>query len=74
MDGIPVEDHLRDTIHVPGGIVLPRVTTERPVQLYTKTNSTLQADSPFYAMDDQRRAEALQHKLLNTGELPFVTT
>uniref|UniRef100_A0A7S0WHA7 Uncharacterized protein n=1 Tax=Pyramimonas obovata TaxID=1411642 RepID=A0A7S0WHA7_9CHLO len=74
MDGIPVEEHLRDTIRVPGSIVLPRVTLERPVQRYTKSRSTLQADSPFYAVDDQRRAEQLCHKLVNTGDVPFVTT
>lgn len=74
MDGIPIEEHLRDTIRVPGGIVIPRVTLERPVQRYTKSRSTLQAESPFAALDDQRRAEQLRHKLLNTGEGPFVTT
>lgn len=74
MDGIPIEEHLHDTIRVPGGIVLPPVTLERPEQRYTKSRSTLQAESPFAAVDDQRRAEQLRHKLLNTGETPFMTT
>mmetsp|Transcript_1172 Transcript_1172/g.2127 ORF Transcript_1172/g.2127 Transcript_1172/m.2127 type:complete len:342 (+) Transcript_1172:612-1637(+) len=73
-EGVPVEEHLRLAMQESGKLRTPPVQLQRDVQQYTRTGVSLNAQTPYYAKDHERRAQAVHHKVMTMGESAFVST
>mmetsp|Transcript_9926 Transcript_9926/g.11497 ORF Transcript_9926/g.11497 Transcript_9926/m.11497 type:complete len:326 (-) Transcript_9926:1133-2110(-) len=69
--GIPLEQHLSQTLS--GKLQIPRQKHMLP-PLSKSGNLSIQAESPFDAVDEAKRQESVGHKIATVGGTPFVST